>query len=52
MEELQHKKTSCKGYHCHLMHLFKKVDTILESDSRLNDIKTEFLTSAVKQFTE
>ena len=52
MEELQRKKTSRKGYRSHLTHFFKKVDTILNSDSRPNDKQTAILTSAVKQFTE
>ena len=34
------------------MHLFKKVDTILNSDSRPNDKQTAILTNAVEQFTE
>ena len=52
MEELQRKKTSRKGYHSNLMCLFKKVDTILELDSRLDEKQTAILTSAVEQFTE
>ena len=35
MEELQHERTSRKGYRFHLTHLSKKVDAITNSDRYL-----------------
>jgi len=47
MEELQRKKTSRKGYQSHLTHLMKKVDAIMDSESRPSEKDIAVLTNYI-----
>ena len=52
MEELQRKKASRKAYRSHLMHLLRKVDAILDSNTRPTEAQIATLTSSIEQLTE
>ena len=52
MDELQRKKTSCKGYRSHLTCLMNKVDQIVESEERLSQKQIATLRSSIEQFNE
>ena len=52
MEELQRKKASRKAYRSHLTRLFRKVDAILDSDTRPTETQIAILTSSIEQLTE
>ena len=52
MEELQRKKASRKAYRSHLTRLLRKVDAILDSETRPTETQIATLTSSVEQLTE
>ena len=52
MEELQRKKASRKAYRSHLTRLLRKVDAILDSDTRPTEAQIATLTSSIEQLTE
>ena len=52
MEELQCKKTSRKGYCCHLMCLIRKVDAIIDSETRPCEKNNASLFNSIEQFKE
>jgi len=52
MEELQCKKTSRKGFWSNLTRLMKKVDAIMDSESRPSEKDIATLTNSIEQFNE
>ena len=52
MEELQRKKASRKAYRSHLTRLLRKVDAILDSETRSTETQIATLTSSIEQLTE
>ena len=52
MEESQRKKASRKAYRSHLTHLFRKVDAILDPETRPTETQIATLTSSIEQLTE
>ena len=52
MEELQRKKASRKAYQSHLTCLLRKVDTILDLETRPTETQIATLTSSIEQYTE
>ena len=52
MEELQRKKASRKAYRSHLTHFLRKVDAILDSETRPTKTQIATLTSSTEQLTK
>ena len=52
MEELQHKKASRNTYRSHLTRPLRKVDAILNSETRSTETQIATLTSSIEQLTE
>ena len=52
MEELQCKKIPRKGYRSHLTHLIKKVDAIMDSESRPSEKDFTTLTNSIEKLNE
>ena len=52
MEESQRKKASRKAYRSHLMRLLRKVDAILDLETRPTETQIATLTSSIEQLTE
>ena len=52
MNESQRKKASRKAYQSHLTRLLRKVDAILDLETRLTETQIATLTSSIEQLTE